>query len=382
MKILYITQMYPSAELPQYCAFLHNQVKAMQGCGAEISVVVPSTEKATGHTVYDGVDLFYLSYRDYSRTAFSPLVCARLKKEIKRFFKVKDFDIVYAIHAPVNILYFAQKLAKANKLPLIVHYRGYNIFTEFEGNQKAFLSNPEKAMEKIVKKTDLSLAVSKRTAAVITDRFPRLPVEVVYNGVNQEVFDAQEKPTPHDGIRLLCVANLIPIKGHKYLLDAFKNLSKKYPQKQLRLDLVGRGPMEAELKAYVETNQIENVNFYGYIPHEKVSEMMQNTDIFVLPSVYEAFANVCLEAMACKKPIVIFAGQGTDEIVTDGVNAMVAEKANGKQLEEKIEFLINNPEKCKEIAENGHRTVREFTWQKSGERLMEIMERVIRTYAD
>ena len=377
MKILYVTQMYPSAELPQYCAFLHNQVKAMQGCGAELSVVVPSVEKPTGHTVYDGVDVFYLSYRDISRTAFAPLVYFRLKKELKRMLRVKDYDIVYAIHAPVNILYFAQRLAKANGLPFIVHYRGYNIFTEFEGNQKAFLSNPEKAMERIVQKTDLSLGVSKKTVAVITDRFPHLPVETVYNGINHEIFNGQTDCAPHEGIRILCVANLIPIKGHKYLFDAFRQLLQQYPEKKLQLDIVGRGPSEAELKAYVETNKIENINFYGYIPHEQVSEMMRNTDIFVLPSVYEAFANVCLEAMACKKPIVIFEGQGIDEVLTDGVNAMIAEKANGIQLKEKIEFLINNPKKRAEIAENGYLTAQSFSWQKSGEKLVEIIERVI-----
>lgn len=374
--------MYPSAELPQYCAFLHNQVKAMQSCGAEISVVVPNADRPAEHVIYDDVDVFYLPYRDYSRTALAPLVYRRLKKELRRFLNAKDFDIVYAIHAPVNVLYFAMKLAKKNGLPFIVHYRGYNIFTEFEGNQKAFLSNPEKVMEKIVQKSDLSLAVSKRTAAVITDRFPNLPVEVVYNGVNQEIFDAQAKAPPHEGIRILCVANLIPIKGHKYLFDAFKQLAGQYPQKGLRLDIVGRGSSEQELKDYVESRRIPNVVFHGYIPHEGVSEMMRSTDIFVLPSVYEAFANVCLEAMACKKPIVIFSGQGTDEIIRDGVSGMIAERANGAQLKEKIELLINDPEKRAEIAENGYRIVREFTWKKSGERLVKIIEGVIRKYAD
>ena len=369
--------MYPSKELPQYCAFLHNQVKALQKCGEKISVIVPSIEKETQHVVFDSVDVFYIKYHELSRSILAPFVYIQLKKEVKRLLDIRNFDVVYAIHAPVNILYSAMKFAKSNKLPFIVHYRGYNIFSEFEKKQKAFLDNPEKAMERIIKNSDLSLAVSKKTASVITDRFPELPVEVVYNGVDKKMFDAQTQVNPHKGIRILCVANLIPIKGHKYLFDAFKNLSHKYPEMELRLDIVGRGYYEDDLKQYVKNNDINNVVFHGYVPHEDVSIFMQNTDIFVLPSVYESFGNVCLEAMACKKPIVIFREQGIDEIIKDGVSGMIAEKSNGRQLEEKIECLLKNPEKRKEIAENGYSIAKKFTWQKSGENLVRCIEKVI-----
>lgn len=374
--------MYPSNELPQYCAFLHNQVKAMQKCGEEISVIVPSIEKETEHIVFDGVDVFYIKYREFSRSILAPFVYIQLKKGVKRFLNIRDFDVVYAIHAPVNVLYSAMKFAKSNKLPFIVHYRGYNIFSEFEENKKAFLDNREKVMERIIKNSDLSLAVSKKTASVITDRFPELPVEVVYNGVDKKMFDCQTQVKPHEGIKILCVANLIPIKGHKYLFDAFKKLTDEYPDKKLQLDIVGRGYYEDHLKEYLQTNNIKNIIFHGYVSHEGVSDYMKNTDIFVLPSVYEAFANVCLEAMACKKPIVIFRGQGTDEILDDGVNGLIAEKANAQQLKEKIEFLLLNPEKRKKIAENGYNTVKEFTWQSSGENIIKKIKKVIKRHAD
>ena len=374
--------MYPSKELPQYCAFLHNQVKAMQECGAEISVVIPTTQRQSEYVKYDGVDVFYIKYRDFSRSMFGIAVYAQIKDGIKHFLEVKNYDVVYAIHASVNLLYTAMKLAKSNKLPFVVHYRGYNIFNEFEGSHKGFLDNPEKMMEHIVKNTNLSLAVSKRTASVITNRFKDLPVDVVYNGVDTKVFDGQEQMPHHNGIKVLCVANLIPIKGHKLLFEAYKKILDKHPDRDIRLDIVGRGTSEEELKEYVKNKNIKNVFFHGYVSHDGVAEFMKNTDIFVLPSIYEAFANVCLEAMACKKPIVIFSEQGTDEIIKDGVNGMVAEKANVEQLREKIEFLLENPEKREEIGENGYRTIIEFTWKKSGENLINKLEKVIKEYAD
>ncbi|MBR4762534.1 MAG: glycosyltransferase family 4 protein [Clostridia bacterium] len=382
MNILYITQMYPSYELPQYCAFLHNQVKAIKLCGANITVVIPSIEKLSQYTNYDGIDVLYVKYRDFSRSALGPLVYFQLKREIAKYIKVSDFNIVYAIHSPVNILYSAMRIAKANRLPFIVHYRGYNIFNEFESVRKAFLDNPQKAMEHIVKNTDLSLAVSKRTAAIITNRFPDSPVEVVYNGVDAKIFNCDLHIPSHEGFRILCVANLIPIKGHKYLFDAFKQLSEQYPEKALQLDLVGRGPYENDLKEYVLNNSIKNVFFHGYVLHTEIADYMKNTDIFVLPSVYESFGNVCLEAMACKKPIVIFSGQGIDEIITDGINGLIAEKVNVEQLKEKIECLLLYTDKRNAIAENGYKTAKSFTWQKSGEKLYNIIKKVIAKYVD
>ena len=380
MKLLYITQMYPSEELPQYCVFLHLQVKALIATGTEVTVVIPTTEKGSGTTTYDGVPVIYLSYQDYSRSALYGLVSRQLSRELSQFCSADEYDAVYAIHAPANILDFAKNLAQKHRKPLIVHYRGYNIFEEFNKEPKAFLSDPEKVREKVVKASALSIGVSQKTVDIITERFPDAPVAVIYNGVDTSLFASLDQAPQSSDIHILCVANLIPIKGHKYLFDAVKTLSEKHPELTLITDIVGRGFYEPELKKYVEEKQIPNVVFHGYVPHDEVAQFMKNTDIFVLASVYESFGNVTVEAMACKKPVVIFEGQGADEIIEDGVSGMIAEKGNNAELTDRIERLVLDRQLRATIGENGSKTVKKLTWDASAKNIIRAIENVLKQY--
>ena len=374
MKVLYITQMYPSKELPQYCIFLHQQVKAMIANGINIQVVVPTTVKATGQEQFDGVDILYLNYRDFSRTLFYPLVTRRLKSQLKKFLNVNDYEIIYAIHGPANILDFARKIARSSKKPLVVHYRGYNIFDEYEKQKKALFSNVQRVQERVVEDSVLSIGVSDKTGAIITERFPQAPVVTVYNGVDSKLFAEYTEYEDCKVIKILCVANLIPIKGHKFLFDAFKMLQDKYPKQSLRLDIVGRGFFEEELKNYVDKNDIANIRFHGYVHYDKVADFMRATDIFVLPSIYESFGNVCMEAMASKKPIVIFEGQGVDELVEDGISAMIAPKGNVEELFLRIERLVMDCELRRKIAANGYEIAQQYSWDYSAKMIIKNIE--------
>ena len=378
MRLLYVTQMYPSEELPQYCIFIHLQVKALIANGVDITVVIPCTEKQSQSAKYDDVDVIYLNYRDYSRSILYGLVSHQLKNELIRFVDVSDYDIVYAVHAPANIMNFARALSSQYHKPLVGHYRGFNVFEEYKPEEKVLFSNPKRMKERVVKSSALSIGVSRKIVNVITDRFPDAPVAVVYNGVDKSVFsESHEKNINENEFRLLCVANLIPIKGHKYLLDAVKALSEKHPYLKIDLDIVGRGFLEDELKQYVVDNSISNVHFHGYVKHEDVAEFMRKTDIFVLPSVYEAMANVCFEAMACHKPIVIFEGQGTDELIEDGISGMIAKKGDSKDLAAKIEELISNRVLRHTVAENGYRVVQRLTWDASAKSVIEVITLMI-----
>lgn len=370
MRILYITQMYPSKELPQYCIFLHQQVKALINNGVEITILVPTTKKQKTEEVFDGVKIFYLGYNDFSRTILYPLVRKQLMRECREVVNVAEYDLIYAIHSPANILDFTSFLAKTFKKPLVVHYRGYNIFDEYEKQKKVLFSNVQKVQENVVKNSTLSIGVSKKTTQIIKKRFPLAPVATVYNGVDANLFVEEPCDGETEDIKLLCVANLIPIKGHKFLFDAVKQLQIKYPQKNINLDVVGRGFFEEELKTYVEKNGVKNVRFHGYVNYDRVAEYMRKTDIFVLPSIYESFGNVCMEAMASKKPIVIFEGQGVDELVVDGISAMIATKGDAQELFLKIERLVNDVELRETIANEGFKVAQKYSWDYSAKMII------------
>ena len=369
--------MYPSEELPQYCIFLHLQVKAMIDRGVQITVVVPTTERASGQVVYDGVRVVYLHYRDYSRSMLYPLIASQLSKELKRFCDVSAYDAVYAIHAAAGLLNFARIAAQKAHKPLIVHYRGYNIFEEYNKEPKALFSDPVKVREKVVKASALSIGVSKKTSEIITARFPNARTATVYNGVDTNEVSPIDKAASSEETRILCVANLIPIKGHVYLFNAIKEISQKYPQLRLVTDIVGRGSYEEYLKQYVQDHQIPNVRFHGYVHHDAVARWMQATDIFTLPSVYESFGNVVLESMACRKPVLIFSGQGVDELLEDGVSGMIAEKGNQADYTAKLEALVTDEPTRRRIAQAGYQVALHYTWDKSARHIISEIRAVL-----
>jgi glycosyltransferase involved in cell wall biosynthesis len=102
--------------------------------------------------------------------------------------------------------------------------------------------------------------------------------------------------------RLLCVADLNPVKDHATLLEAFGLLARSRPH--ARLDLVGGGPCLGELRRQAATLGIaERVRWWGQVPHEAVHLAYAEADAFVLASRHEGQGIALLEAAACALPI-------------------------------------------------------------------------------
>ena len=92
-------------------------------------------------------------------------------------------------------------------------------------------------------------------------------------------------------------------KGHKITLDAFKDFLRSYPD--YHLVLVGEGILEKELKDYCRSNTLSTkVTFAGYLSADKILDLYNESEIFVLPSLWEGFPKVLLEAMSCGAPAI------------------------------------------------------------------------------
>ena len=120
---------------------------------------------------------------------------------------------------------------------------------------------------------------------------------VVYNGVDIEKF----VPLKHENkkVEIISIGNLIQLKGHDFTIRAIKQLIEE-GNRNIHLRIVGRGNKEKELKQLVNELKLEEyVEFLGYLSYDNVLSLLQNSDIFVLPSYYEALGCVYLEAMSC-----------------------------------------------------------------------------------
>ena len=151
------------------------------------------------------------------------------------------------------------------------------------------------------------------------------PTSVIGNPIDVDEVDrlASDSVTLPGSPALLAVGRLTRQKGLDLLVPAFAKLSETWPE--AHLTIVGTGPDEAALRRQRDDLGLrERVTFRGFV--ENPHPLMRAADLYVLPSRYEGFPNVALEALACGTPVVAAACPGVAGLVLPGVNGWLAPK--------------------------------------------------------
>lgn len=149
----------------------------------------------------------------------------------------------------------------------------------------------------------------------------RSRVAVLYNGADVSL----PPPVRHfeHAHKLLAVGSLTEKKDHEILIRALALLPE-----QVRLTVVGTGPLEGELEALVAQLGLGGrVSFLGHVPHASLREVYESHDLFVLPSKREGCPNVVSEAQSAGLPVVAFSIPGMDEFVSAESGVLVRERS-------------------------------------------------------
>lgn len=161
-------------------------------------------------------------------------------------------------------------------------------------------------------------------------------------------------------------------KGVDYLLQAAAMIGNP----DLKLVMVGDGDLKKQYQELAERLGIEKkVYFIGSVSNEDLPDYYRLGDLFVFPSTdrSEAYGLVALEAAACGLPAVASNLPGVRFVVKDGETGLLAEPKNAEDLSEKIKFLIQNPDKLKELGRRAReRTAAEFTWPAIVEKIRQV----------
>lgn len=225
------------------------------------------------------------------------------------------------------------------------------------------LQGIKQALKKnFLQRTDHLIAVSNANREMIIKNYPEVEskITVIHNGIEIEEFtDAANKiskdPT---SFIIIAVATLHERKGLKYLIEATKIVSRNH--ENIQTLIVGTGPEKEELQQLIKTLDLESkVKLLGY--QDNVARLMAASNLLVLPSIKEAFGLVLLEAMAAKIPVIATNVDGIPEIIEDNVSGLLFEKANSKNLADKIEMIIKDQELAKKLVESASEKVKEFT---------------------
>jgi glycosyltransferase involved in cell wall biosynthesis len=208
------------------------------------------------------------------------------------------------------------------------------------------------------------ITVSKDLAQKAQQISPSADVITIYNGVNFERFALQKQP-PADK-SLIFIGNLIKTKGVFELLRAIQLLN----DPAIRLHMVGGGPEAQALQQQAAQFGIaDQVQFYGRLPHQQVSELLQHSQLLVLPSYSEGVPNVIMEALACGIPVVATSVGGIPEVVSKHSGVLLADYQPAT-IAAGIEFAWLQPWQPAQIRQS----IAHHTWQANSTQLYTLIE--------
>ncbi len=211
---------------------------------------------------------------------------------------------------------------------------------------------------------------------------------MVPNGVDTKSYDAANSDMkafrsryalPEEKI-VLYVGRLVYEKGIHILINAVPKILSKVNAKFI---IVGSGYMKEQLLNIVRSMGLEHkVLFEGFVDEDSLIKLQKAADVSVVPSLFEPFGIVALEAMAAKSPVVVSDTGGLSEIVEHDVTGVKVYPNNPESLAWGISKLLLDPVYAGKIRENAYRTVLEkYDWAKIAQQTKQIYENVLGEYS-
>jgi len=343
LRILAIAGWYPSKKNPVAGVFIREHAKAISLYNDVVVLYSEGIDRAI-HRRYEIAD----NMEDGLRTL-------RLRYRKSPVPKTTYFVYLWSMFAAFR------KLAHEGWQPDVIHAHVYSagvpavllgrrygvpvvISEHFSGFPRGIVRGLERWKAKFAfERASLVCPVSENLKKHIESYGIKAQFQVIPNVVDMSLFSPRCNPvkdTANSKRHILFVGILTPIKGVPYLLEALSHIKKK--RNDFILDIIGDGPNRVEYEEMTDKLGLaDTVLFHGLKTKQEVVEFMTRSDFFVLPSLYETFGVVLIEALACGKPVVATGTGGSNEIVTEEVGMLVPPSAV-EALAQAIDFMLDH----------------------------------------
>jgi len=369
-KILYIASIftsyihYPIVKLEQdfdlkyFTYFFVNQLSYILSKRYRKLWSRDSLSVAIDPSKYKILKLYRLPYIRFLRWVYPHIMYHMIYRRIKN----EGYHIIH-VHCIEPHSIVAYKLSKKLNIPYIITEHGpewYNASKQPSEKQKQKII---KKYKNAVENAYMLIAVSGKFAESLKEYWSKANIITSNNSFDTSIFKPSMNFKADDrdngNHKLITVGTFCPRKNHILLLNAINILKASYPN--IHLTIIGEGEMKNDYLKFVSEHQLEKfVSIKDFLPQHVLVKEYQNSDIFVLTSLKETFGIVILEALACGVNVIGSRTDGVSEIINDGVNGLIYENNNLDDLCSKIKFLLDNPDKRKELKEQGYIKVKEF----------------------
>ncbi|MBY0353850.1 glycosyltransferase [Candidatus Babeliales bacterium] len=287
--------------------------------------------------------------------------------------EIANADIVLAQFGPRGVQML--ELKKKDNLPgkLVTCFRGHDISAYEKRNPGVY--------RELLQEGDLFLPVceyfAKRLVELGAD--PK-KVVVHHSAIDCKKFAFKKHELPVAGpIKIVSTSRLACKKGIDYAIKAVVQLHELYPN--IHYTIIGGGGQRDRLENMVNALGAKSYIFFtGWLEPEHVIKILNQSDIFILPSMtalsgdQEGIPNALKEAMALGLPVVSTYHSGIPELVTHGVSGLLAPEKDHATLAQNLKFLIENPDVWEPMTRAARTVIeQEFNLETESERLEQIL---------
>lgn len=279
----------------------------------------------------------------------------------------KDFDLIWAKQcfpqAPLAVL-----IKKKLNRPLYVTAQNPMLHQEelvIKGRLLSFFKKPLTSVltpliSWSLKKSDLVAAVSTYSEKLAHDLGAK-KTTIIPNGIDQPT--ALQIRKIHTPIRLITTSSLIPRNGIDILIKSLNYLPKEI---KVILTIAGEGPEKNRLESLTKTlPNTKQVRFLGRVENTQIPDLLQRSDIFIRPSVWEGFGVSFIEAMAHCVPVIATPVGGIVDYITHKKTGMFAIINDPESVAQQIQLLTKDHKLRIQIVKNAHALVKStYTWDR------------------
>ncbi|MGX1902553.1 glycosyltransferase family 4 protein [Thermolongibacillus altinsuensis] len=341
---------------------------------SSIQLFIYSLDKSTDNNTY------YEEFKKYCKVITST---GRIYKDIFNILQICKKNNIDILHAngfrPNIIVNLVKKIAAVLKKNILtvstIHSIENEDFILSRGKLKGTIGY--KTNLYLYKNIDKIVAISNATKNYLLNTIKHKNIEVVYNGIDIELFSKKNKKNSEGvNFNIGAAAKLIPIKRINHLIEAINILVNENKVQNIKVHIAGDGPMIKDLVKMAEDYNVKKyIEFYGHV--DNMAYFYNNIDCLVIPSMSEGFPLVSIEAQAMGIPVVASNVKGLNETIEDSKTGFLFEYGNISELVNKLLLLINNPTLKKEMGERAARRVKNrFSAQLMANKYMEVYKRL------
>ena len=390
MKILVLSWEYPPLIEGGLARHVRKLAENMAQQGIEVHVLTRGGEESPAEEVMEGVRVYRV--REPTRPAELNEFVAWVERMNSDMLAAGvelgdriEFDLVHGHDWLVANA--CDHLAKRFDTPLVTTIHA----TEHGRHQGWVNKHPQSyihGVERwIANRSELVIACSYYMREQICDVFgvEEKRVEVIPNGIDPEDLQPQDEAelarlrsefARPDQPLLLLVGRLVYEKGFQYALEAMPQVLEAMPD--VRFVVAGSGTHEEELRRQAnELGLLDHGTFVGWIGDDVLHSLYRIADLCVVPSIYEPFGLVALEAMASSCPCIVADTGGLREVVPSEDVGLRFEAGDPASLAETTIKVLSDPELGKSLIAEAHQHLLDFDWSQVAERTVEAYGRLL-----